>query len=557
MPAISIVLLITLLSAFLCTYLMKESKVREFKNNTKNRLDDLSEVLKTNHSSEISERQKWASEFEAEQVLDFYIGPWDKKEEYYDYAIAVYDIFGDKTTISDNRFMIKNDDHSAEIFHLSDYLSKNEILSISEELKRCIYSDGSTIYLPYLWLDEKGSPVSIEFRKRAINQGDSWKSGNSNSPANQNMTYENSVSVLVLDDQKTASVQVMANCFLPKTTFDEDQWEKRWAAWMNNDVLQRELNKAKENVKDSNYSEYESDSLLVYDRELFVQEIKNERLNNVRYGNVVFIATYRPWLSAMKELKTIYLLEVLLCVFSIYIVSKNTLKTYDKQKELNNTKNTFIAAMAHDLKTPLTVIRGYSENLLDDGNDKEYLHKIISKTDEIDDMVSKMLEISKLDSDGFEMERQEVVLNNVLSSAVAKYRPLMQQRSLSCEVDEKGQFELIGDERHLDQMLGNLIDNAVSYAEKDSTIKIEIDQNRLSISNRSDPIPEEKLKHIFDFSSGSKDHYGFGLYFAKKVADIHDLQLAVENYAEGVHVSITKSNILKNNKKEKNNNNLE
>lgn len=188
-------------------------------------------------------------------------------------------------------------------------------------------------------------------------------------------------------------------------------------------------------------NEFKSDSLII------VESCIYPIIDSKPLCNMIFIATYHPWLAAIKELKSIYLLITAISALCIWSISKNTIDTYDKQKSLEESKSSFIAAMAHDLKTPLTVIKGYSENLLDEGNDKnrEYLRKIIGKTDEIDDMVSKMLDISKLDSGGFEMERKEVLLNDILNQAIVKYLPIMEQRSLEYTVNEKDQFYLIGD----------------------------------------------------------------------------------------------------------------
>ena len=347
----------------------------------------------------------------------------------------------------------------------------------------------------------------------------------------------------ILDESKTAVYKVAASCVIPKRVFDANQWDKRWTSWMNDTVLQEELNKAKENVKDYEYSDYESDSLLVYDRELYVPTADKGKLVYKTFGNVIFIATYHPWLSAMKELRTIYLLEILLCTVSIYFVSRSVLKTYDKQKDLDDTRNSFVTAMAHDLKTPLTVIKGYSENLLDNvdkNKNEDYLHKIINKTDEVNDMVSDMLDLSRIDSSGFEMERKEISLNELLKTIIEKYRPLMDKKHIEYSVVENGNFDLIGDSRHLEKMLGNLIDNAVFYTPENGWIKIEINKDQLNICNKSDPIPEEKQKHLFEFSSGSSGHHGFGLYFAKKVADIHGLKLKYSSISDGVCFIVSK-----------------
>ena len=550
LPAISIVLLITLLSAFLCTYLMKENKVKEFKKETESHLSFFRDHIELNHASELDKKKKWLSEGEIVLALNYQAtNSWDKKEEYYDYAVVMYDSYSDYISSSDNRVAMINK-NGTRVFYLSDYLNKDEILSLSEELKRTIYPEENSIYMSSISFDKKGTPVLLGFFKRHINGinavDDSWKSGtdeNTDTSTASAWISNNDVKSIALNNGGEISSSVIVSFYSPIYTIDEKQWVKRWTAWMNNDVLQSELLKAKERIKETKTNSFSSDSLLVYDQKLFYQSIENGQKNYEKYGNMIFIATYRPWLSAMKELKTIYLLEVLLCALSIYIVTRNTLKTYDKQEELDDIKNSFITAMAHDLKTPLTVIKGYSENLLDNEYQEkkdDFLHKIINKTDEVNDMVGNMLDLSRIDSNGFELQREEVILNDLLFNIFERYLPAMEEKRLRYTAYENGKFVVIGDERYLEKMLGNLIDNAINYTKEDSKITVEIDQNSLVMSNKSDPIPEEKLKHIFEFSSGSKGHYGFGLYFAKKVADIHNLLLSVENDAEGVNVSISK-----------------
>ena len=98
---------------------------------------------------------------------------------------------------------------------------------------------------------------------------------------------------------------------------------------------------------------------------------------------------------------------------------------------------------------------------------------------------------------------------------------------------------MVGDENLLEKLFSNLIDNAVSYGKEGSEIAIDIDRDKISICNEDDPIKEEKLKNIFEVKSGSNGHHGFGLYFAKKVADIHGLQLSIGNVNKGVRTVLS------------------
>ena len=70
------------------------------------------------------------------------------------------------------------------------------------------------------------------------------------------------------------------------------------------------------------------------------------------YANLIVIGTYHPWKAAMEDLKGVYLFILLFAALISFLLSKNILDTYKKQKDLDDTRNAFVASMAHDLKTP-------------------------------------------------------------------------------------------------------------------------------------------------------------------------------------------------------------
>ena len=397
LPAVSAIVSITLISLFVCTFLAKENKVKEFIQETSKHIQFVTDNLRLNETPEGGDGQKALYKWNMAQLSDCYIDEWEKIEKDYNYSIVLYDYDTNTVETGDTRLYVMGADN-IETVHLSDYLDKDTILGLSEDLKKCMYPDKGTIYIPELWIDEEGNPVSLDFMERAVNNNDSWKSGNNNSttyPSAQIASSRPPVKSVVLDEEKAAVSYELASCYFPKRMVDEDEWLDLWTAWMNDEVLQRELFKAKERIRDVDYRTFESDSLLIYEQGLYETRIENGQVDSRRYGNMITIATYHPWLSAIRDLKTIYFLGTLLCIASVYIVSRNILKTYDKQKELDDTKNAFVASMAHDLKTPLSVIKGYSENLMENDDKKkkeDFLNKIINQTDEINGMVSDMLD---------------------------------------------------------------------------------------------------------------------------------------------------------------------
>lgn len=543
LPAVSVIVSITLISLFVCTFLAKENKVKEFIQETSKHIQFVTDNLRLNETPEGGDGQKALYKWNMAQLSDCYIDEWEKIEKDYNYSIVLYDYDTNTVETGDTRLYVMGADN-IETVHLSDYLDKDTILGLSEDLKKCMYPDKGAIYIPELWIDEEGNPVSLDFMERAVNNNDSWKSGNNNNttyPSAQIASSRPPVKSVVLDEEKAAVSCELASCFFPKRMVDEDEWLDLWTAWMNDEVLQRELFKAKERIRDVDYRTFESDSLLIYEQGLYETRIENGQVDSRRYGNMITIATYHPWLSAIRDLKSIYFLGTLLCIACVYIVSRNILKTYDKQKELDDTRNAFVASMAHDLKTPLSVIKGYAENLMDNSGqeDNDHLNKIVNKTDEINGMVSDMLDISKMDSEDFEMERKEIIINEILDSIIRQYKEAAENGQLVFSVNEVEKFELIGDRRYLEKMLSCIIDNAVSYAKENTAIKIDINKNTLSVFNQCDPLSKEKIKHIFELSSGSNGHHGFGLYFAKKVAEAHKLKLSVENISQGVRTVLS------------------
>ncbi len=511
LPAIIIILLISILSAIACTYLMEKIKYQEFSDTVTRIFRNIDGNLSLNFSPKGGEREQKSYKYEMEQIVANQGSDMDTKDELFDYAVLLYDLSTGKTVISDPRIVVNED----LTIHLSDYLSKEEIISYATDFRRSIYSKGGMFKV---YLNSEGIPTTIE------------------------TTGLPPFTQIKLLEGGTAKKWDEYMSYFPKRSVEKEVWIERFTSWMNNETLQREIQNAKDRIKNVEFNNYLSDSLIITESQLYDKFFENGSRKVEPYCNIIIIATYHPWLAAIRDLKPVYIMISLISLVCIFFVSRNTLDTFNKQKNLEETKSSFIAAMAHDLKTPLTVIRGYSENMLDNGGVKneEYLHNIINKTDEINDKVSKMLQISKVDSAGFEVERKEIILNDILSETVKRYLPAIEQRFLSYSIDDSGKFELIGDEIMLDQMLSNMIDNAVSYAEENSEIKIKINQNILSVWNKSDPLPDETKKHLYELSPGKDGNHGFGLYYVKRIAEIHDLKLEYSYFSDGIMFAISR-----------------
>jgi len=515
LPTIVSVVVLSLLMALSCTYLMKEKKVKEFKYETKRKYQDIIGNIGLNFDPRKSESDKHLYEFDLEQVVDSSTSLWELKEDNYNFAAVLYDYYTERTVINDSRLVMLQLDRGVSTIHLSDYLTKEELISMSQRVSKTNYLNDRTYYA---WLDENKELVVLA--KTPSDRPENW---------------------IFHNESKKGKEWISVLLVFPEG-MQRKAWAQRYKDWQNDNVLQAELEKAKSRIKEMKSKEYETDTLLVYDRNVYKQILNNDRLKTENTANLIAIATYHPWKAAMEDLAGAYLFILLFAALISFLLSKNILDTYKKQKDLDDTRNAFVASMAHDLKTPLSVIKGYSENLMENDDKKkkeDFLNKIINQTDELNGMVSDMLDISKMDSSGFEIERKEIVLNDILKKAIDNYSQAAEERSLSFHPSEKDSFKMVGDENLLEKLFSNLIDNAVSYGKEGSEIAIDIDQDKISIYNKADPIKEEKLKNIFEVKSGSNGHHGFGLYFAKKVADIHGLQLSIGNVNKGVRTVLS------------------
>lgn len=259
----------------------------------------------------------------------------------------------------------------------------------------------------------------------------------------------------------------------------------------------------------------------------------------------------RPWLAAMDYMKYVYLagfVMSLVCTLKIIHVFR---KTYDAQAILEETRRDFTNAMAHELKTPLGVIRNFAENLMEHNMEEKrdyYLAQIIGQTEEIDRLVVKMIEISRLDSDELILKKEEVSFSGLVREQMARFGPMVREKNIQAQYQEEGDFLVSGDREYLAGAVWNLLSNAVEYNIPDGRIVIKTERDRCVIENTAMPMAEDELLHAFDMlytgdksRSKKEGHMGMGLFLAKKILGLHGLGLTLENTGDGVRAEIRKT----------------
>jgi two-component system, OmpR family, sensor histidine kinase KdpD len=217
------------------------------------------------------------------------------------------------------------------------------------------------------------------------------------------------------------------------------------------------------------------------------------------------------------------------------------------QMETEKLRSSLLSSVSHDLRTPLAAIKGSISSILENGDSlkaatrKDLLENIHDETDRLERLVNNLLEMTRLESGAIKPHRELHHPGDVIGSAIARIEDKLGNRVLNTEIPQD--LPLVPmDGLLVEQVLVNLLDNALKYTPEESPIDIsawvEKKQLRLQVADRGPGVPEEDLPRLFDkFYRGpqkeSKSGAGLGLSICKGIVDIHGGTIGAENRAGG------------------------
>jgi len=232
------------------------------------------------------------------------------------------------------------------------------------------------------------------------------------------------------------------------------------------------------------------------------------------------------------------------------------LQDYTEQQKLDNMRKEFVANVSHELKTPLTSIKSYAETLLDGAlEDREtarnFLEVIYSESNRMDRLVKDLLLLSKHDS-GIKLNLTRISPVSLVNSVVARMRMSADEKNqaLNVVVTEKVP-DINGDEDRLEQLLFNVIGNAIKYTPENGSITIYVGKTGedvcIKVVDTGIGIPEEHLDRIFErfyrvdkARSRQMGGTGLGLSIASEIVKSHGGTIKAESRInEGTTIIIT------------------
>ena len=254
---------------------------------------------------------------------------------------------------------------------------------------------------------------------------------------------------------------------------------------------------------------------------------------------LIFIWSYYPLREAMQELTPTYAATGMLMLLMSAILAFALLRVWRKQERVEQARRDTTAALAHELKTPLSVLSATAELLSSDmAQDKRrhYLEVIRQQVARMDGSVRQMLELSRLEAGAKALRREQFTLSTLAQERLDAAIP--PDTNLHIEVTVSGTDEVDADRALLARALDAILENAVQHTAPGGSIFVRMENGVCAVVNTGAPIPADALPRLWEAyyqadASRAAEGNGLGLSIAKTVFDLHGFAYGAENTDEG------------------------
>lgn len=209
-----------------------------------------------------------------------------------------------------------------------------------------------------------------------------------------------------------------------------------------------------------------------------------------------------------------------------------------ESQKLEQLRKAFIANISHELRTPVTVIRGSLEALSDQvvtepEEVKKYYKEMLSESIFLQRLINDLLDLSRLQNIDFKIEKDTINFCEVIDEVVRVGQKLVKEKEVTLHTElDTNLFVIMGDYGRLRQLLMILVDNAIKFSDKNTTVSILLKDKVLTIRNYGMRIAPEHLPYIFERfyktpHEENKNGTGLGLAIARQIAERHQIQIVV------------------------------
>lgn len=217
----------------------------------------------------------------------------------------------------------------------------------------------------------------------------------------------------------------------------------------------------------------------------------------------------------------------------------------EQMAAMSKQRRDFFAAASHELKTPITIIKGQIEGMLMGiGRYKDVqgiLPETMHEVERMEQLVAEILEITRLEMDGLAGHTGPVDFSSLTRKVVQELMPLAEERAMELEAEIPDGVTVTGAEPLLERAVHNIITNALRHSPAGERAAVVLRPGRLTVRNSGVNIPEDELKVLFTpFARVEKSRNkasggsGLGLYLVKTIIDLHGFTCSIGNDGDGV-----------------------
>lgn len=225
-------------------------------------------------------------------------------------------------------------------------------------------------------------------------------------------------------------------------------------------------------------------------------------------------------------------------------------KQESELRKLNDFKSHFFVNFSHEIRTPITLIKGYTSRIESkDDENQQKLNIVNEQISNIENILNNILDLSKIDANELRLEKTQVELKPLIKKHYINFIELFNKKNIDFSLNvDIPKLSIFCDEEFMSKSLNNLLSNALKFTPKNGKVSVDINYDSdltVSIVDNGIGIPEEDLTKIFDRFYQSKNEInksqgsGIGLAFTKNIIEAHSFTIDVQSNPSTTRFTIT------------------